>query len=76
MSPKLPQVKGERLVLALNKQGWYIDRRHGSHVIMLHNTKPKTRIVIPIHGKPVKPGTLSNILKTAELSIEALKELL
>ena len=73
---KVPQIKGDRLVSALRKAGWYIDRTHGSHVIMRHENRPGIKIVVPVHGKPVKPGTFSNILKKAELSIEEIKELL
>ena len=73
---KLPQVKGDRLISALRKEGWYIDRTRGSHVIMRREDRPGTKIIVPIHGKPVKPGTLSNILKKAELSAEEIKRLL
>ena len=73
---KLPQIKGDRLISALRKEGWYIDRIRGSHVIMRHEDKPGTKIIIPVHGKSVKPGTLSNILKKAELSAEEIKNLL
>lgn len=74
--PKLPQVKGDRLVSALRKEGWYVDRTRGSHVIMRHEDRPGTKIIIPVHGKSVKPGTLSNILKKAELSAEEIRRLL
>lgn len=70
---KLPQVKGDRLVSALRKEGWYVDRTRGSHVIMRHEGKPGTKIIIPVHGKPV---TLSCILKKAVLSAEEIKKLL
>ena len=73
---KLPQVKGDRLISAPSKEGWYIDRTRGSHVIVRHEDKPGTKIIIPIHRKPVKPRTLSNILKKAELSAEEIKRLL
>jgi predicted RNA binding protein YcfA (HicA-like mRNA interferase family) len=73
---KLPQVKGNRLVKALQKKGWYIDRSRGSHTIMRNDDKPNTKIVIPIHTSPIKPGTLSNILKKAEISREELEGLL
>ncbi|MFH1482953.1 MAG: type II toxin-antitoxin system HicA family toxin [Chloroflexota bacterium] len=74
--PRLPQIKGDRLVSVLKMDGWYVDRRRGSHVIMRHEGKPDARIVIPVHGKPVKPGTLGNILKKAGLSVEEVKKLL
>jgi predicted RNA binding protein YcfA (HicA-like mRNA interferase family) len=73
---KLPQVKGNRLVKALQKKGWYIDRSRGSHAIMRKDDRPGTKIVVPIHTSPVKPGTLSNILKKAEISKEELEDLL
>jgi predicted RNA binding protein YcfA (HicA-like mRNA interferase family) len=73
---KLPQVKGNRLVKALQKKGWYIDRTRGSHTIMRNDARPGTKIVVPIHTSPIKPGTLSNILKKAEISKEELEDLL
>ena len=72
----LPQVKGDRLIGALAKEGWYVDRTRGSHVIMRHESKLVARVIIPVHGKPVKPGTLRDILKHAELSVEEIRELL
>jgi predicted RNA binding protein YcfA (HicA-like mRNA interferase family) len=73
---KLPQVKGNRLVKALQRKGWYVDRTRGSHTIMRNDDKPGTKIVVPIHTSPIKPGTLSNILKKAEISREELEDLL
>jgi predicted RNA binding protein YcfA (HicA-like mRNA interferase family) len=73
---KLPQVRGNRLVKALQKKGWYIDRSRGSHAIMRNDDRPGTKIVVPIHTNPVKPGTLSSILKKAEISKEELEDLL
>jgi predicted RNA binding protein YcfA (HicA-like mRNA interferase family) len=73
---KLPQVKGNRLVKALQRKGWYIDRTRGSHTIMRSDDKPNIKIVVPIHTSPIKPGTLSNILKKAEISRQELEDLL
>jgi len=73
---KLPQVKGTRLVKALQRKGWYIDRTRGSHAMMRNDDKPDTKIIVPIHSSPIKPGTLSNILKKAEISIQELEDLL
>jgi predicted RNA binding protein YcfA (HicA-like mRNA interferase family) len=73
---KLPQVKGDRLISALAKEGWYVDRTHGSHVIIKHMDRPGAKVIIPVHGKSVKPGTLSNILKNIGLSAEEIKKLL
>jgi len=73
---KLPQVKGNRLVKALQRKGWYVDRTRGSHIIMRNDDKPNTKIVVPVHTSPIKPGTLYNILKKAEISIQELEALL
>ena len=73
---KLPQVKGDRLVNALRKAGWYVDRTQGSHVIMRHDDRPGIKVIVPTHRSALPPGTLSNILKAAELTIEEIKELL
>ena len=73
---RLPQVKGDRLIKALQKEGWYIDRTHGSHVIMRNDNKPGIKVVIPVHSKSIKPGILGNILKTAGLTIKEIKRLL
>jgi predicted RNA binding protein YcfA (HicA-like mRNA interferase family) len=43
---------------------------------MRHEDRPGDKIIIPVHGKPVKPGTLGNILKKAGLSAEEIKKLL
>jgi hypothetical protein len=42
---------------------------------MRNDDKPGTKIVVPIHTSPIKPGTLSNILKKAEISREELEGL-
>lgn len=74
--PKLPQAKGDRMVTALRKKGWYVDRTSGSHVIMRHEERPGAKLVIPVHSRPLTQGTLSNILKKAEISVDEIKELL
>jgi len=43
---------------------------------MRNDDKPDTKIVVPVHTNPIKPGTLSNILKKAEISIQELEDLL
>jgi predicted RNA binding protein YcfA (HicA-like mRNA interferase family) len=74
--PKLPQINGTRLVNALKRLGWNVDRTSGSHVIMRHDTKRGAKLVIPVHKCPLAPGTLNNILKTAKITIDEIKELL
>lgn len=76
MSERLPSVSGKQLVKVLERRGWYVKRVRGSHHILRHPEIPDA-VPIPVHGnRPLKRGTLSNILKTAGLSREELRRLL
>ncbi len=65
---------GKQLVKALRRIGYYLDHQKGSHIFM-HNLEKNLSVVIPNH-KELKKGTLHNILKKVEISIEELKKLL
>ncbi|MEW6426095.1 MAG: type II toxin-antitoxin system HicA family toxin [Bacillota bacterium] len=74
---ELPQVPGERLVRALEKAGFYVKGKRGSHVIMVHKKDLLRRAVVPVHGsKPIRPGTFRAILKGAKLSVEEIRNLI
>lgn len=58
-------VKYNELFRILKKEGWYISRQKGSHVIMKHRNKNE-QLTVPYHsGKEVKKGMLESILKQA-----------
>ena len=60
-------MKSSELLRMLKKDGWYIVRQSGSHMIMKHPTKAGS-IPIPFHSsKEVKKGLLRAILKQAEI---------
>ncbi len=72
---KLPaNLPGQDLRKALERAGFVLVRQRGSHMV-LRRESPKARVVIPNH-KTIRPGTLSQILKAADLTVEALLELL
>ena len=73
---KLPQVNGERLLRALRKDGWQVERTRGSHFILVHASDPTRTVAVPVHNRPVKAGTLAAILKGADITPERLRELL
>jgi len=51
----------------LIKAGWQVKNQKGSHVHMIHPSKPG-KITIPRHGnKDLKPGTVKAIWKHAGL---------
>ena len=70
--PELPVISGKEMVLVLEKLGYEMKRRRGSHMMMRKTGK---LIVVPNH-KELRRGTLRNILREADLTVEELLELL
>ena len=76
--PKLPRITGDELVRALQREGFEVVRRRGSHVQVRKSIAGETvTFPVPVHkGKTLKPGTLRGILRKAGISVERLTELL
>jgi predicted RNA binding protein YcfA (HicA-like mRNA interferase family) len=73
---QLPAVNGKQLLRILEGRGWYVKRIRGSHHILRHPTIPDA-LPVPIHGnRPIKRGTLGNILRTAGISRDDFQRLL
>lgn len=75
---KIPRdLNGQRLVKALRKLGYEIDRQNGSHIRITTERDGKNHEVVPNHH-PIKPGTLGSILKHVAahhgMSVEELLE--
>ena len=68
---KLPRdLGGEELARLLGRYGYRIVRRTGSHMRLVSSSKGlEHRITIPKH-KPLRVGTLSNILKEVAAYLE------
>ena len=73
--PKLPVVKPKEIIKVLKKKDFVVDHISGSHYIM-YNEDKTLRATVAFHNKPIKRKVLKSILKSANLSIEELKELL
>jgi predicted RNA binding protein YcfA (HicA-like mRNA interferase family) len=72
---KLPRgLSGQEIIRALNKAGFYIKRRKGSHIV-LRRDKPFAQVVVPDH-KNIDTGTLDSILDGANLSVDEFIKLL
>ena len=56
----------KELLKILRKNGWYVERVHGSHHILKHD-KIMQIIVLPLHNTDMKPGILNSILRDAGL---------
>lgn len=70
---KLPRdLPAKKIIAALERAGFVVDRVTGSHYILI---KGKLRTVVPYH-RAVKIGTLKAVLNQIGMSIEEFTELL
>ncbi len=66
---KLPRgMSGKEIIKALQKNGFYVKRQKGSHII-LRRDNPFSQVVVPDH-KSIDAGTLASILDGASLSTD------
>ena len=73
MSPKIKLCSGATLVRKLQKTGWKLSRKKGSHLMLTKPDYPYT-LLIPQH-KELGIGILSQLLKQANLTIDEFNEL-
>ena len=67
---KVPSLPFDRIICALQRDGWVVVRQKGSHIRLQKHTSEETlKLTVPAH-RPVKRSTLSHILKQARLSVE------
>src|SRR6056297_2546395 len=64
---KLPVISGLECIRALEKAGFYVKRRKGSHIILRRN-EPFAQLVVPEHKK-LDRGTLRSIIREADLTV-------
>ena len=67
---RLGSYRGEDVVKAFQRAGWKIARVRSSHIILEKEGFVAT-LSVPVHkGQNVKKGTLRDLIKDAELSVE------
>jgi predicted RNA binding protein YcfA (HicA-like mRNA interferase family) len=72
---KVPSLNYDRVVRALQRDGWVVVRQRGSHIRLQKHTPDETlKLVIPAH-RPIKRSTLSHILKQARVTVDDLERL-
>ena len=64
--PKLPHVSGAETLRAFQRLGFEKVRQRGSHVVVKRGS---VGCVIPMHSE-IKIGTLSGLLRQADVSVE------
>lgn len=73
---KIPSLPYDRVVRALQRDGWTIVRQRGSHLRLQKRVGDELlKVTIPAH-RPIKRSTLAHILKQARLEVEAFLQLL
>ncbi len=71
-----PSLSYKQIINSLQRAGFIIVRQKGSHIRLQKRILYKViKITIPAH-KPVKPNTLRQILKQAEIDLETFKNYL
>ncbi len=71
---KLPLLSGREVVRRLERAGFAVVRRTGSHIILRRDTPPKLTLTVPDH-KELKRGTLKAILRQSRISVELFNSL-
>lgn len=67
---KVPSENYDRIIAALKRLGFSVIRQRGSHIrLQKQLTGRQIKITVPVH-RPVKRGTLSHILKQAEVALD------
>jgi len=73
----LPVVNGRRVIQALRRAGFVVDRIVGSHHVLAYPGDPTRTVTVPVHsGRDLKPGTLRAIIRQAGFTVEEFAELL
>lgn len=72
---KLPALKPQEVIKALNRVGFEKARQTGSHLILVNKTTRKI-IPVPMHNKDIKRGLLLSIIKQVDLTTEEFIKLL
>ncbi|MFZ8845158.1 type II toxin-antitoxin system HicA family toxin [Thermoflexus sp.] len=73
---KIPSLPYDRIIRALQRDGWTVVRQRGSHIRLQKRVGDEVlKITIPAH-RPVKRSTLAHILKQARLSVDDFLKLL
>ena len=73
---KVPSLSYQKIIAALERDGWIVVRQRGSHKKKKKKLPDETlKITVPAH-RPVKRSTLAKILKQAKIDLDRFLELL
>jgi len=73
---KIPSLTYNKIISALQRNGWIVVRQKGSHIRLQKRIGDEVlKLTVPAN-KPVKRTTLSHIIKQARLNLEDFLNLL
>ena len=67
--PKLPVLKPARVVRALRRLGFGIERQKGSHLQMMRGNR---LVTVLMHARDLNPAVLASILRQAGITAQEL----
>jgi predicted RNA binding protein YcfA (HicA-like mRNA interferase family) len=74
---RLPTASGPRVVRALTRAGFVLDRTVGSHHVLKYPSDPTRTVVVPCHSaRDLKPGTLRGIIRQVGFTVDEFNGLL
>ena len=70
-------ISGRRVIRALERAGFVVERVKGSHNILVDPNEPGRSVIVPVHaGRDLKFGTLRSIVRQAGMSYDEFLALL
>ena len=69
--PKFSEMRSQDLVRLLESHGFIKSRQKGSHLVMFNGISNR-QVVVYMHSRPLKKGTVHTILKRAGLDVDLL----
>ena len=77
MKGRIPAITAGKALRALERCGFVVVRRSGSHYRLVYKDDPSRATTVPMHiGRTLKRGTVRGIIKKAGLTIEEFRDLL
>ena len=76
MSRRLPALRPELVIRALERAGFFVHHIKGSHHYLKYPDRPRIRVSVPVHRKDLPRGTLRAIIRQAGLTTEQFLDLL
>lgn len=71
--PKLPVLRPARVVRALRRLGFFVERQKGSHLQLRRGDR---LVTVPMHARDLNPSVLASILRQTGLTAEEMLDAL